>query len=304
MDSDNKKQEEFRVITDKSSIEYDTLKKVDINDDYFNFSGNQDIELQHLLKKLEQEELSSNSQMKISNYFTNIEKLLRKTDFSKNSFPYLTNTIIVEIELTKEKIEDLNESRYFLILIINYYQEFKECLEGFYKKNILQNEFGLSKEITQSALQINSSNYNRFVDELVRWYVSTEFIFFNLKLLEIFNGVKIPFEDKNLTLEKNYGFSLKGFAKKSLLKLSGYLVNNLSTVIGFGTIDYTKLTLLLISSFTAGFSLSNLFNVDIGLMALSVSLFANFRVVLLLITSWEKLRRKLITIQMYLRLIP
>ena len=259
----------------KGTVNYDVVKLININDDYFNFNGNQDIELQHLVQQFETPDLllSVDSQRKVFNEFTKVEKLFKSADLSTSSFPYLTTSVFIEIELINEKFKDKNESDYFLILIINHYQEFKKILKSFFKKNITENEFGMSHTISRSTLDTKvakSDNFMEFIDELTRWYIYIEFIFFNLKLLDLFKGVKIPFEDKNLSLENNYGFSLKSFAKKNFLKLSGYLVTQLSGVVSFGGIDYTKLGILLLSSFTCGLSVNKFFKWDIGLIAFTV----------------------------------
>ena len=261
----------------KEKVNYDVVKTLNINDDYFNFNGNQDIEIQHLLKKFETPGLiiSEDNQKKIYNEFSKIERLFKSTDLSSLSFPYLTSSVFIEIELINEKIKDRDERDYFLILIINHHQEFKKVLKGFFKKNITDNEFGMTHTISKSTLDKKvekSVNFAKFIDELTTWYIYIEFIFFNLKLLDLFKGVKIPFEDKNLSLEKNYGFSLKSFAKKNFLKLSGFLVTQLSGVVSFGGIDYTKLGILLLSSFTCGLSVNKFFKWDVGLIAFTVCL--------------------------------
>lgn len=219
--------------------------------------------------------LSKESQEKILNKFVSVDKVFRSTDLTSKSFPYLTNTVFIDIELLLEDIKDENEKDYFLILIVNHYQEFKKSLQEFFRLKIVEHDFGMSHTISKNTLGsgvVKSPNFTRFIDQLVRWYIQSEFIFFDLKLLDLFKGVKIPFDDKNLSLEKNYGFSLKTFAKKNFLKLSGYLVTQLSGVITFGGIDYTKLGLLLLSSFTCGLSVNRFFKWDVGLIAFAVSL--------------------------------
>jgi hypothetical protein len=215
----------------------------------------------------------------VNNHFADLVKIFKNTDFSLKEFPYLTHSTMIDIGLINEQLKDKNESDYFLILIINHFQEFKKSLKSLFTKIITENQFGISNSISQSNLEHNVSKsciFHRFIEELVKWYLNTEFTLFNLKLLDIFKGVKIPFNDKSFSLEKNYGFSLHSFAKKNFLKLTSYLITQLGSVVGFGGIDYAKLGFLLLSSFTCGISMSSFFKLDIGLVAFSVSIILTF----------------------------
>jgi len=260
-------------------IKNDKAKNFEIFYDYFTFEGNEDMQLQHLIIDFEIPDkiLSKENQQKIFNKFIEIDKEFRRKNLSLESFPYLTNSIFVEIEKLHESLKDENEKNYLLCLLINNYFGFRQNLESFYINHITENDFGLSNAITKSFINKvdKSANFTELIKELAKWYIKSEFIIFDLKLLDLFKGVKLPFENESLTLEKNYNFSLKTFTKKNFLKLTSYLVTKLSGLVNFGSIDYQKLGLLLLSSLTCGLRLSSFFAIDIGLIAFAVILNLN-----------------------------
>ncbi len=85
----NPKDQEERELLEKITVEFDIFKSVNINDDYFNFTGNQDIELRHVLKKFENtdEILCLESQQKIKTNFDSIVELFKSTDLKIKCFP-------------------------------------------------------------------------------------------------------------------------------------------------------------------------------------------------------------------------
>jgi hypothetical protein len=69
----------------------------------------------------------------------------------------------------------------------------------------------------------------------------------------------LDFDEKKYSLENNFEFSIKTFAKKNFLKLASFVFKKSSLDIKMGEFNYQKLFLILISSLSCGISLKDVF---------------------------------------------
>ena len=266
------------------TVEYNFTKSVNINDYYFNPELEFKFQNQASLYESQSSTLTSETRNKINK---SIKSILAWADYSKKTFPYLVSSVYLEIELIYTGLKCEDEKNYFLIIILNNYNEIKKSIHEFYKNKFNNNRdkelksFKFDKKVEKSSL------FLKFIEELIKWNVQTEFIFFNLKLLSLFFDIKINFDDSNLKFDTNNGFSLKHFAMKNILNLSGFVISNVSYVIGLGIKKYAKWNYKKIAGFipkqfnaikdgkpetsiTNGYGYSQFYNWELGLLAFSV----------------------------------
>ena len=256
--------------------------KLIFHNDYFLFDSD-DIELSFLKRtienKLSEYQLNEKNKIEAEEYYHDLMSIYDKTDFNDLMFPYLKNSLIPTLSSYKDKIKNNAQRGYLLLLIFSNLSQIRKKLYSYHYNNIKDNSFGLPK-IMKSMINpelIKSKNYECFLENLTKWYVKNEFIYFFLQFLNDFFEIQIVFNDSEFSIDKNYDFSLKTFMKKSFFKLSGYLLSRLSLFSksfflnrALSTVNYRHLLVLFLSSLTYGVSLKNLMVVDLKPFALIV----------------------------------
>lgn len=255
-------------------IAFDNCNSVKLNensnlskviDDYFCFDEN-DIELNQIKKLLIEHDLNSKKQLnKIEINFDDLLLFIQKHDFAKSSFPYLKNSIMPYLETIFHKFNDEKATFYFIMKILSNIQFFKDQIFGFYSLIIKNNYFGISENMSKNFTKdvFESKEYLNFVSKLSEWYCKIEIIIFLTSIVHKIFHIVLFFDEKKYSLDQNFDFSIKTFAKKNFLKLASYIFKKASFNISFSAINYNRLFLLLISSFTCGISLREFVFVDI-----------------------------------------
>jgi hypothetical protein len=234
-------------------------EKSDLVDDYFIFELD-DIEL-FRLSKLYEEKLTKEEAMMVK------DDLLRFIcDFNTNpfcgfSFPYMKNTILPQIEKQFVKYNNKDANLLYLTRLLGNRNSIMNKLKEFYTHTILQNNFGISTNISNAITKEarDSKEYNNFVKMLAEWYTITEMIICYISLQNLFLMKKdvFVFESNNYSPESNFNFSMSSFAKRNLLKLVSYICKN--SHISTGTLDFDKMFILLLSAITCGITFKNFF---------------------------------------------
>ena len=268
-------------INDKIKIEV-KLENYNIHYDYFIFDHD-DIELSFLRRRIEKNmktfKLSQIHKEEAIAYYNEIMLIFDKTDFNYLTFPYLKSALTPTLASLKDRLENNAQKGYFLILLFSNLSRIRFKLNNFYNQNIKKNGFGLPKNF-ESLIDkdlIESSEYSNLVRILAQWYVKNEFIFFFLQFLEEFFEIRLNFNENEFSIEKNYGFDLKIFMKKSFYKLSAYLLSKLSVYSksfflnrAVATVNSKNLLILLLGTFTYGVSLNKIIDIDFKPLALIV----------------------------------
>lgn len=252
------------MVDKQHSVSYSVLE------DYFVFDEN-DIEL-HQMKKYFNG-FSDKKLHKINVNFDDFLLLIQKHDFTRTSFPYLKSLMMPYMETLFHKFDDENSNLYFLFKVLSNIPDFKFQIKQFYGGIIKNNYFGISPQISTAFTKevFSSSEYLKFVDKLADWYTRIEIIIFYLSILTQMFRIYLTFDEKKFSLEQNVDFSIKTFAKKNFLKLASYVFKQVSFDVHPGSINYKKVFLLLISSFTCGISLKDFIFTDIKHVAFLVS---------------------------------
>ncbi len=129
------------------------------------------------------------------------------------------------------------------------------------------NNSNIANTLTVDILK--SNKFVEFSNGLAKWYSLAETITLNLGILNEFFGFSFEFSQEKFSLNKNFGFSLQTFAKKSLLKLISYFMKKLS--FNIGELDYKRILLVFASAFTCGISLRDFMFNDIKQFAILVN---------------------------------
>jgi hypothetical protein len=249
--------------------------------DYFIFEEN-DIDL-HKMKKCfniysYEFNLTQDDLKKVTQSFKDFLIFFQKNDLSKSAFPSLKNSVSTFLTaLLLENNKYLNY--YFFMLLLANKNIIKNSVKNYYMNIIRHNYFGISPKfgyvITREVMA--SEEYGKFTNSLAEWYTKVEMIVFFVTLLNQFFGVMLDFDEKKYSLENNFDFSIKTFAKKNFLKLASYVFKKTSLDIKMGPVNYQKIFLILISSFSCGISLKDIFiGGDIRQLALVAVIFFTF----------------------------
>jgi hypothetical protein len=251
-------------MENKNEINWENYHKYKLVSDYFIFDKN-DIDL-HKIEKcfdlylkefdLTVEDLENNN-LKFKDFLT----MFGQNDLSKFSFPCLKNSTMGYLTALKLNNKNNHLNCYFFMLVLSNRNIFKDYVKNYYLGIIKNNYFGISPKfgyvITREIMM--SDEYNLFTDSLSEWYAKIEIIIFYITILNQFFGIMLNFEEKKYSLENNFDFSLKTFAKKNFLKLASFIFKKSSLDIKLGEMNYNKIFLILISSFTCGISLKDIF---------------------------------------------
>ena len=232
--------------------------------DYFIFDEN-DIDL-HKMKKcfdlylkefsMTQEDLAS-----VENNFKDFLLFFEKNDLNKFEFPCLKNSVMGFLTVLMSKNNNEYATHYFFLLLLSNKSFIKSGVKSYYLSIVRNNYFGISPSfghvITREVTQ--SEEYNRFTDFLAEWYAKIEIIIFYISILNKFHGIMLNFDEKKYSLENNFDFSMKTFAKKNLLKLASFIFKKTSVDLQLGEFNMNHI-FLIISSFTCGLSITDLFS--------------------------------------------
>lgn len=244
-------------------VKYEKYHEYKIICDYFIFDEN-DIDL-HKIKKcfiLYYNEFSINQSdlNKVTQKFKDLLIFIQENDYSKSAFPSLKNSLTTFLNTLF--LEDNKYLNYYLIMLfLSKKNILKNSVKNYYLNIIRNNYFGISPKfgyvITREVMA--SEEYGKFTDSLAEWYTKVEMIIFFITLLSQFFGVILDFDEKKYSLENNFDFSIKTFAKKNFLKLASFLFKKTNLNIKMGPVNYQKIFLILISSFSCGISLKDIF---------------------------------------------
>lgn len=141
-------------------------------------------------------------------------------------FPFFTNCL----EAFLHRISDKDMQKFFTFLVIGKINLFTPILKSFFYKSVKRNNFGLSDKI-KSILQttvLESEEFDLFAKKLAKWHTLTEIISLYFHLLNKLYKKKFNFSLKTFSLDENFDFSIKKFAKLSLLRLAGFICDNIS----------------------------------------------------------------------------
>ena len=225
------------------------------------------------------------------------------------AYPYYKNTVYDMIKYRMSVYSNENEFReykqiHFFVLLLSKRKHILGKMLEFYKKKFmnnfensalighqegLNNLFPVSAQSAGDAGSASNSNNNaniantltveilkstkfiEFCNGLAKWYSLAETITLNLGILNEFFGFSFEFSQEKFSLNKNFGFSLETFAKKSLLKLISYFLKKLTLNINFGEFNYKRILLIFASAFTCGIPLRDFMFKDIKQFAILVN---------------------------------
>jgi hypothetical protein len=239
-------------------------KECKIISDYFIFDEN-DIDLYKMKKcfslYLDEFSLTTDDLVEIEKNFKEFLLFVEKNDMNKFTFPCLKNSVMGFLTVLTSKNNNEYATHYFFLLLLSNKTFLKTSVKNFYLSIVRNNYFGISPGfghvITREV--VLSDEYKRFTDFLAEWYAKIEMIIFYISILNQYHGIMLNFDEKKYSLENNFDFSIKSFAKKNLLKLASFIFKKTSLDIQFGELNYNHL-FLIISSFTCGLSVTDLFS--------------------------------------------
>lgn len=221
------------------------------------------------------------------------------------TYPHLENTLkeIVKSIMQKYKKEEYKHIHFF-VLLLSKRKIIRERLTEFYKNKFkgnfksndilinnnqesnnlinLENQQEIMSKDSNTKDNISSSitleilkshKFSEYQCELAKWYSFAECINLNLFILNEYFNFKLEFSQEKFSLNENLGFSLKSFAKKSLLKLLSYCLKKCNLQIKAEDIDYQKILLNFATAFTCGFSLGNIFFKNVKQLAILVNIY-------------------------------
>lgn len=249
----------------EKEIKVDIYNKFKIINDYFTFIRN-DIDLYKIEKcfneyfkefELNKEDLK----VIINEKYTHFIQFLDQTDLAKFTFPSFKNSIMSYIHDYCSKGKNKYEYYYFFMLILSNKHSIIKPIKKYYVNIIKNNHFGTSFRFSDVITKdvMGSSEYLTFVDSLADWYTEIEIIIFYLTILNDYFNVKMDFDYNMYSIDKNFDFSMKSFAKKNFLKLASYIFKKSSIKLEPGKVDYKRILLLLVSSFSCGISIKDVF---------------------------------------------
>jgi hypothetical protein len=250
-------------------------EKFSLISDYFNFDEN-DIDL-HKLKKgfqtfARELKITKQNFKDLDGLFDDLVIFFQKSDLNQFQFPYLKSGLSSYIDAIFHKFNNMSHNHYMFLHILSNKNKFALRIHQFYLGIIKSNYFGISPKfagvITREVKL--SEEYNNFTDKLADWYTKIEMIIFLTSLLNQFFHINFMFDEKKYSLETNFDFSIKTFAKKNLFKLASYVFRKVSFDISMGPVNYNKIFFLLISSLTCGISVNDLFVADLRQLAFVV----------------------------------
>jgi hypothetical protein len=251
------------------------IEKFNVIDDYFVFDLN-DIDLYKMKKCFDNfhyfYNISEGDLKSITDNCGDLIIFFQKNDFLKFSFPFLKNSVLGYIDTIFKKFNNIYLNYYFFMLILINRKKFSSAVKNYYFNVVQNNYLGilpkyanvLTKEVMASA------EYNSFTSHLADWYTHTEMIIFYITIIKQYFHVSVNFDEKKYSIDSNFDFSIKSFAKKNFFKLASYACRHLSFDVKLGQINYQKLILLVASSFTCGLSLKEFFTNDLRQLAFLV----------------------------------
>ncbi len=224
--------------------------------------------------------------------------------FNLTTYPYYKNSVydIIKDRMIVYEREDHKEYKqiYFFVLLLSKRKIIMGKLIEFYKKkfkknfenpSIIERQTGvnilfpneqsnpnydstycpnISNTLTYEI--IKSPKFLNFCNQLSKWYSLAENITVNLGILNDYFGFNFEFSEDKFSLNQNFGFSLKTFAKKNILKLSSYFLKKLTFNLNFGDFNYKRLLLIFASAFTCGISIGDIISKDFKQFAILVIL--------------------------------
>lgn len=244
------------------------LNKFQILEDYFNFDMN-DIDLHKIKTCFEMYSKEFNlTEKDCSNIIENYNELmthLKTYDFDSIPFPYLKTPIMPYIDALFHKTNNIFQNYYLIMLLLANRNFISKLIKNYYFNLIEKNSFGISNKFSNVITKEvkNSDEYHKFTGQLACWYTKIEMIIFYTSILNEYFNVILMFDEKKYSIENNFDFSIKSFAKKSFLRLASFIFKRANLDIKFGSINYNKLFFLIMSSMTCGISLVNIFSNDL-----------------------------------------
>lgn len=156
----------------------------------------------------------------------------KKEDKYKVLFPHLKNICIPLLNIEHKDKPSINDL-YLVFMILCKEQELYFCTHDYYTYIIKENNYGIPQELFDKKIftpsNIQSTNYNMFVEALADWYTKSEIVMFNFTLLNSFFNITFDsnLKDKIPSIQ-NFEMSLNLFSQKNILKLAGFIFTSVS----------------------------------------------------------------------------
>ena len=156
----------------------------------------------------------------------------RKENKFKVLFPHLKNICIPLLNI-EQKDKPSSNDLYLVFMILCKEQELYSCTQDYYTYIIKENNYGIPQELFDKKIftpsNIQSSNYNMFVEALANWYTKSEIVMFNFTLLNKYFNICFDSNLKEtISSIQNFEMSLSLFSQKNILKLAGFIFSSVS----------------------------------------------------------------------------
>lgn len=121
------------------------------------------------------------------------------------------------------------------------------------------------------TIKKNVDEFNKFQNKLANWYSTSELIYLSIEILNKHFDLSFKFNAEDFSIDNKSEFSFGTFAKKNFSWLSSSILK--SVELGyklFGSIGYSRLAIIILSSYFGGMSLPAIFfrnQIQIGAMS-------------------------------------
>lgn len=189
--------------------------------------------------------------------------LFKKCDLNKALFPCL-NTYYSQ--LLEEALIQYNDNKskllYYVLRLIEILPSFENKLFDFYLSLITKTSFGLTKTMKEKISKnvIASNEFTLFCKRYAQWHSESEIIIFTINLLDLAFGIKFQFDSEKFSLQKNLTWSPLVYAKRNFTELSSIFLRNANIGLKiFGSVNYSKFLMMILSNYYSGMSIPAIF---------------------------------------------
>jgi len=186
--------------------------------------------------------------------------LFKKSQFKKSTFPLLLSFLKPALADMEKEVK--NEFSYFIFRLLESINEFEEKLYNIYKIQLTKFEIKsnqIFKERVSSFVKF-SYEYNEFLNEYATWHVKSETIMLNMYILSKYYNKSYDFSSEKFHLNNNIPFDINEFIRYYFLDISILFLKNVNIgLYFFGSVNYTRIILLLLSNYYSGMSIPSIF---------------------------------------------
>lgn len=218
------------------------------------------IKLESLFSEIE-DSLSKSIKMKIESKLCENILRFKKSDMKKLAYPILLNFLKPVMSKLEKELKK-NEFSYFIFRLLESIQEFKDKLYNIYKEQLTRFEINSNIIIKKriSNFVKFSYEYNDFLNQYTNWHVKSETIMLNMYILSKYYNKNYNFSSEKFNLDSNMPFDINEFIKYYFLDLSVIFLKNINlSLYLFGSLNYTRIILLLLSNYYSGMSIPSIF---------------------------------------------